>query len=173
MHFPQMRLTLVGMMIGAAALVGCSQEKTESVAPAAEAHPAPAATGAPAAGAPAAMEKTAETGETVQPAATAAEIWTQIADEQGKLSTAIQNGELKNVHHLAFGVRDLVVALAEKSTASSPAAAAQLKGLVDGVKASAGKLDELGDAGNLSGTQAEYAKLASMLDAIKTASGRM
>ena len=45
--------------------------------------------------------------------------------------------------------------------------------LGEGVNAAAGKLDELGDAGNLSGTQAEYAKLAGMLDSIKTLAGGM
>ena len=79
--------------------------------------------------------------------------------------------ELKDVHHLAFGIRDLVVALADKASAASPASAARLKGLVGQVKASASKLDELGDAGNLSGTQAEYAKLNTILDAIKTVAG--
>ena len=43
--------------------------------------------------------------------------------------------------------------------------------MLEQVKASATKLDELGDAGNLSGTQAEYAKLQLVLSAIKTATG--
>jgi hypothetical protein len=107
----------------------------------------------------------------VMPAGTIAEIWTQVADEQGKLSAAIQNGQLKDVHHLAFGIRDLVIALADKANAASPSSAARLNGIVEQVKASASKLDELGDAGNLSGTQAEYAKLETILGTIKGLTG--
>jgi hypothetical protein len=43
--------------------------------------------------------------------------------------------------------------------------------MVEQVKTSATKLDELGDAGNLSGTQAEYARLEALLDAIKAVRG--
>ena len=91
--------------------------------------------------------------------------------QQTKLATVIQNGQLKDVHHLAFGIRDLVVALADKAGAAVPASATQLTPMVEQVKTMAGKLDELGDAGNLSGTQAEYAKLETTLNAIKTVAG--
>ena len=61
------------------------------------------------------------------------------------------------------------MALVDKTNASSPGSAPKLKGLVEQVNASADKLDELGDAGNLSGTQAEFAKLNAVLDSIKSA----
>ena len=150
----QMRWSvLVVAMMGALWLVGCGQKQSESSAP-------PATTGE-------AAEPEAS-GEKITPAETADAIWGQIAQEQTKLSAAIQNGQLKDVHHLAFGIRDLVVALANKASAASPASAGQLKGLVEQVEASASKLDELGDAGNVSGTQTEAARLNTLLDAVKT-----
>ena len=144
---------LVVAMMGALWLVGCGQKQSESSAP-------PATAGE-------AAEPEAS-GEKITPAESADAIWGQIAQEQNKLSAAIQNGQLKDVHHLAFGIRDLVVALANKASAASPASAGQLKGLVEQVEASASKLDELGDAGNVSGTQAEAARLNTLLDAVKT-----
>lgn len=143
-------------------VAGCSSNKSPSDTPAASSQPAPPA---------ATPSGEAEHGEptvTVTPAGTVGEIWTQIADEQSKLSTAIQNGQLKDVHHLAFGIRDLVVALADKANATSPASAPRLNGMAEQVKASAAELDKLGDAGDLSGTQNESAKLNAILDAIKS-----
>ncbi|MBK8324869.1 MAG: hypothetical protein IPL06_19875 [Betaproteobacteria bacterium] len=77
----------------------------------------------------------------VMPAGTIAEIWTQISGEQTKLTATIQNGQLKDVHRLAFAIRDLVVALADKAKATSPTSTAKLDGMVAQVKESAAKLD--------------------------------
>jgi hypothetical protein len=153
------------MVLVAMAVVGCSSNNGSSDAPAASSQPAPAA---PAPGGEAGHEMSPDM---VMPAGTIPEIWTQIAGEQTKLTAAIQNGQLKDVHHLAFGIRDLVVALADKAKAATLANSAKLDGMVEQVKASATKLDELGDAGNLSGTQAEYAKLETVLGAIKSVTG--
>jgi hypothetical protein len=154
------RWSLLAAVIGVLVLVGCSSKKSESEAPA-----------APSEAARSTEAEHGESAEAVAPAGTVGEIWTQIGDEQGKLSAAIQNGQLKDVHHLAFGIRDLVIALADKANTASPAGAPKLNGLVEQVKASATKLDELGDAGNLSDTQAEYAKLETILSTIKSAAG--
>ena len=154
------RWSLPVAILGFLVLAGCSSNKSQSQ------EPAPSSQAAPEAAAP-----SGEAAETVKPAETAGGIWDQIGDEQHKLTEAIQNGQLKDVHHLAFGIRDLVVALADKANAASPAGAAKLNGMVEQVKASATKLDELGDSGNLSGTQAEYAKLETVLGAIKSATG--
>ena len=140
---------------GVLSLLGCGQKKTESQGTQQTTPPAGE------------TADRGESGETMTPAGTVAGIWDQITAERDKLAAAIQNGQLKDVHHLAFGVRDLVVALADKTTAFAPGAAPKLKTLVDQVKASAGKLDETGDAGDLGGTQAEFAKLNAILDAVK------
>jgi hypothetical protein len=154
------RWSLLAAFIGVLVLAGCSSKKSESEAPAASSQAAPSA-----------EAEHGESAEAVTPAGTVGEIWTQIGDEQGKLSAAIENGQLKDVHHLAFGIRDLVVALADKANTASPAGALKLNGMVEQVRASATKLDELGDAGNLSGTQTEYAKLETILGTIKNVAG--
>ena len=152
-------------IIGILLLAGCSAKKSESETPTSSSQASPQATS------PGTEAEHGESAETVTPAGTAGEIWTQINDEQTKLATTIQNGQLKDVHHLAFAIRDLVVALAAKANTASPATAAKVNSMVEQVKASATKLDELGDAGNLSGTQAEFAKLQTVLAAIKSATG--
>ena len=157
-----MRWILVAGVVGVVMLVGCSPKRSPSETPATSSE-----TNSETA-APGGEGEHGESAEAVTPAGTAAEIWAQIEGEQGKLSAAIENGQLKDVHHLAFGIRDLVVALADKVSAATPAGAPRLQALVEQVRASAGKLDELGDAGNLTGTQAEYAKLNTMLSTIKT-----
>ena len=152
--------TLTALVIAGVA-IGCAQKKTGSETPPAAQQAAPSREAA----------EHEAAGPTVTPAASVAGIWTQIGDEQAKLSAAIENGQLKDVHHLAFAIRDLVVALADKAGAASPAVKPQLEGMVKQVTVSAGKLDELGDAGNLSGTQAEYAKLGKTLEALKAMTG--
>ena len=165
MNLYRLRWTLVAAVIGVVLLAGCSSNKSKTEAPAASYQSAPQAA------APSAESEHGESSESLTPAGTVVEIWTQIKGEQSKLSVAIQNGQLKDVHHLAFGIRDLVVALVDKASAASPASAPKLKRMAEQVKASATKLDELGDAGNLSGTQAEYAKLETVLSAIKAVVG--
>lgn len=147
------------------ALTGCSSKQGPSEAPAATSQATPEAA------APGAESEHGEAAEAVKPAGSIAGIWTQISEEQAKLSAAIEGGQLKDVHHLAFGIRDYVVALADQARQTAPATAPQLAPLVEQVKASAAKLDELGDAGNLSGTQAEYAKLGTLLTSIKVIAG--
>ncbi len=156
-----LRSTVVAAGVGAILLGGCSpRAQTET--------PAASSRGTPAAAAPNADSEHSEPAVTVTPAGTVAGIWAQVGAEQARLSTAIENGQLKDVHPLAFGIRDLVVALADKAGAASPATADRLKGLVEQVRVSATKLDEFGDAGNLSGTQAESVKLQTVLDTIQT-----
>ncbi len=156
---------VAAILLAAMALAGCSSNKGTSETPAAASQSAPSAE------APSAEAGHEMTPGMMMPASTIPEIWTQIGEEQGKLSAAIQNGQLKDVHHLAFGVRDLVIALADKAKTAVPASAMKLDGMVAQVKASADQLDELGDAGNLSGTQAEYAKLETVLGALKAVTG--
>ena len=161
----RLRWTLAAAVIGVVLLAGCSSKQSSSETPAGSSQattPAAAPNGA---------SEHGEPSEAVAPAGTVSEIWSQIESEQGRLATAIQNGELKHVHPLAFGIRDLAVALAGKASAASPASAAQLAGMVGQIKASASRLDELGDAGNLSGTQAESAKLDAILNALKSVPG--
>ena len=153
---------------GALWLVGCGQRQGESSSPPATSQQPTAQQSAPAGE----TVEEAGSGEKITPAGTVGEIWDQITQEQNKLSATIENGQLKEVHHLAFGIRDLVVALADKASAETPSVAPGLKTLVGQVTASADKLDRLGDAGNLSGTQAEFEHLKDLLNAINTVTTR-
>ena len=163
-----MRSGLMVAVLAAFVLAGCSSSKTKTE----ESEKSSEVT--PGSAVPAGGAEKAEGGESVvavTPANSVEGIWAQIESEQAKLSTTIQNGQLKDVHHLAFGIRDLVGALAVKANEAAPAGATRLNGMVELVNESAAKLDELGDAGNLSGTQAEFAKLEAVLSAIKSATG--
>jgi hypothetical protein len=143
---------LAMLAIGTLAAFGCAQKKAEPEAtpPAAQAMPDSEAAGP------------AET-----PAGSVTEIWTRITAEQAKLSAAIEQGQLKDVHPLASGIRDLVVALADKASASNPAVKSQLTETVTEVTALTVNLDQLADTGDVSATQAEYAKLDKTLQAFK------
>lgn len=154
-----MRMSLFVAVGGFLVIVGCSSKESRTEAPALSSESAPPA---------AAPSDEAGTAGAIVPAATVGELWGQIETEQGRLSSAIQNGQLKDVHVLAFGIRDLAVVLAERANAASPGTARQVNGMVDQVKACATKLDELGDAGNLSGTQTEAARLDKTLVALKS-----
>ena len=103
----------------------------------------------------------------IVPAATVPEIWAQIETERSILKTTVESGTLDEVQQLADRISGLVVAAAQKANAASPATAEQVNGMVDQVKASAAKLDELGDTGDRALTQAEFNKFSSVLDAFK------
>lgn len=160
--------TMTVLVLGAFVIVGCSSSKTTTK----ESEQSSQVTPQPVM--PNAGTQPAEGGASVEvmtPASTVQGIWAQIEGERARLSSTIQNGQLQDVHHLAFGIRDLVVALANKANAESPAGATRLNGMVDLVKESAIKLDQFGDGGDVSGTQAEFAKLEAVLSAIKSAVG--
>lgn len=110
----------------------------------------------------------AEAVESLTPAATVPGIWSQIEAEQKRLAQFIDNGQLDQVHHVAFGVRDLVIALADHAKGAMPGSATQLNALVEQVKASATKLDAAGDSGDLGGTKAEFSKLGVTLESLRT-----
>jgi len=107
--------------------------------------------------------------EAVTPAGSAAEVWGQISTEQAKLEEVIRTGRLAEVHHLAFAIRDLSVAVAGK--APSSADATKLQETLSQIKASASALDEYGDAGNLGGVKQEYARFQQALATLKSLAG--
>jgi hypothetical protein len=99
----------------------------------------------------------------IVPGATAVEIWKQIAAEQGKLEAAIQAGELARVEGLAFRIRDLVVALGEKTTGLAGADLEKLQDIVVRLRVSASELAEEGEEGAASGVKEEYAQFKELL----------
>lgn len=158
----------LAVTLGIAALVvtGCGGQKAQDEA--AQAQPE----SSPAAGQGAGHGEAGTPAQPVTPAATAAAVWDQITGEQKKLEAAIQSGQLPDVHHLAFSIRDLVEALAARTTGLSDPDAAALKKAVADIRASAAKLDEYGDSGNLGATEKEHARAAVLLQQIKTLTAR-
>ena len=173
---PRVALILVVFVLAALALVaGCGKSKPQQEAGGSQQAAPPAQHmeadegGQHAEGGEAKEHE--EAGEAITPAATSAGIWEQIAAEQKKLETAIQSGQLADVHHLAFGIRDLGVALAGKATGLAAVNAAKLQETVEHMKQSAAKLDEYGDAGNLGGVKEEYARFQQQLQSLKGLTG--
>jgi len=139
------KIASCGPFVFALLVMGCS--KSKPVPPAKDVH-----------------SEHGQAGEPQNSGATVHDMWTQITEEQAKLEAAIRSGDLANVHHLAFGIRDLAIALAAKATGPN---ATELEKLVDDIKVSAGKLDEYGDSGNLSDVKKEYAKFQEELNSLR------
>ena len=154
-----LRSRLFTAALGAFLMLGCSSSKTTTTTVTERAETSSE------------VAPHAEAEAALVPANTVAGIWAQVQSEQGKLTTVIQSGQLADVHVMAFGIRDLVVKMVDMANAESPTGADKLNGMLGEIKASAAKLDEFGDAGNLSATQAEFAKFEATLSAIKTAMG--
>ena len=113
----------------------------------------------------------AEEHDAVAPTGSVAELWSQIAAEQTKLEDAIRTGRLAEVHHLAFAIRDLSVAVAGR--VSSPANTAKIGETLGQIKTSASALDDYGDAGNLGGVKQEYARFQQELVTLKALAGAL
>jgi len=97
----------------------------------------------------------------------AAETWAEILMDRKALAQAVKEGNLAEVHDLAFSIRDGVVTLPYKSGALAPAKKAALTAQVEKVAAIADDLDRVADAGMLPQTKAEHAKLLKALAAIE------
>ena len=93
-------------------------------------------------------------------------IWLAINQHSGELKTMIASGQLKQVHHHAFAIRDLVAALPAASPTLPAEDKAKLESEVKFVTTLADRLDETGDTGDQAGSQANYDKLVTVLDAI-------
>ena len=174
-------LLLVTAFAAAAASCGKKTEEalpsggapaTNQTPPVGEAQPAP---GEPATAAPGEAREHAgavehegqgDAGEKAAPAGTPKEIWEQIAHEQAELDAVIRKAELAAVHHHAYAIRDLVVAAAGKAPELPASDAAKLQNLVESVKTLAGKLDNAGDNGDLTGVKQQYASMQVQLEAI-------
>ncbi len=124
-----------------------------------------ASTDAPAA-APAPMEGSAVAEAPMVIPDTADGIWTAIDAHSAELKATIASGNLTEVHHHAFAIRDLVAALPAHSPTLGTEDQAKLQGEIKFVTTLAGRLDETGDASDKAGTQANYDQLVSVLTGI-------
>lgn len=145
-------------------LSGCNSGKAPAAAtaPAAQAPPAAATTPEPATPAPA-----TEAEPTPVPVPETLEgIWQAIDSKNAELKITVESGSLDDVHHQAFALRDLVAALPAKSSSLSADEQAKLGSEVKFVATLAARLDEAGDAGDRAAAQADYGKLAAVLNGI-------
>lgn len=144
-------LALIGALAGCNASKAPDTEVPTATATPAEATPAPAAE----AEAP-----------PVQIPDNADGIWQAIDQQSAELKADIQSGSLKDVHHKAFAIRDLVAALPDRSKALPADAQAKLQNEAKFVATLADRLDATGDANDQTGSQANYDKLVTVLNGI-------
>ena len=97
---------------------------------------------------------------------TADAIWKAIDQQSTDLKATIQSGALKDVHHKAFAIRDLVAALPTHSPTLSADDGRKLQGEVKFVVTLADRLDAAGDANDKAGAQENYDKLVAVLGGI-------
>lgn len=111
------------------------------------------------AGYAAAAESTAELVIPDTPAA----IWQSIDEQVKALDGMLASGELEEVHHHAFAVRDLVRALPDHSQDLSQESLAQVKANIGYVDTLATRLDETGDSNDQVGAKVNLEKLKRIL----------
>ena len=103
-----------------------------------------------------------ETAQTRIPATSAA-IWQAIDQETAALAKIIAAGELEDVHHRAFAIRDLVAALPAVSGSLPAAQLAKVKANATFVATLAERLDASGDANDKAVTESHFKKLQDIL----------
>ena len=144
-----------------ATLSGCKANQTPDTATPASSADIPVV-----APAPPAIEAAPQATEATKIPETADAIWLAINQKSAELKTSIDSGNLKNVHHQAFAIRDLVTALPSHSPTLAAEDQAKLENEVKFVTTLADRLDETGDANDKAGTQENYDKLVTVLNGI-------
>ncbi|CAN5195839.1 hypothetical protein BH11PSE14_BH11PSE14_14010 [soil metagenome] len=148
-----------------AVLIGSLTACKDKAATDEAAAPAPtASTQAPAAPAPMEGSESADAPTAIPD--TADGIWTAIDAHSAELKATIDSGNLSEVHHHAFAIRDLVAALPAHSPTLAAEDQTKLQGEVKFVTTLADRLDQTGDANDKAGTQANYDQLVSVLTGI-------
>lgn len=97
---------------------------------------------------------------------TPAAIHLAIDKETNEMSKLIQAGTVKDLHHHAFAVRDLVAALPDKSTSLAADKLANVKGANKFVSTLAERLDTAGDTNDKAGAEKSFAKLQDVLKSV-------
>ena len=94
-------------------------------------------------------------------------IWQSIDKETEQLAALIQTGKFEEVHHHAFAIRDLAVALPARSGSLPADKLAQVRANGKFVATLAERLDTTGDAKDKAGTEANFQKLKAVLTTIR------
>ena len=140
--------------------------ETASSAPEAVANTEPAPPASPPEATPTPAMEAEEAGAPTAIPDSADGIWLAIDQHSSELKTTIASGELKQVHHHAFAIRDLLAALPANSPTLPAEEQAKLENEVKFVTTLADRLDETGDAGDRVGAQANFDKLQKVLSGI-------
>ena len=109
----------------------------------------------------------AETTEKTVIPATLEGVWQAIDAKSTDLKKTIDMGDLEEVHHHAFAIRDLVAALPGKSSALSAENLAKVKTGVKFVATLAERLDASGDAKDAAGTKQNFERLTTLLASLR------
>lgn len=159
------RLALAALLLASIALFGCA--KKQDAAPVSSGTTT-AETAKPAGSTPAAEseEHGADAPVAAISAADPVALWHDVRAEQAELGKTIQSAQLGKVHHLAFAIRDRVIAL-EKAHGPMAKDVAALHHQVELIRGMAANLDEYGDKGDLDKTQTEFASLNAALLAVE------
>ena len=104
--------------------------------------------------------------KTVIPATTEG-VWQAIDGKSAELKRTIDSGALKEVHHQAFAIRDLVRALPTHSPSLTPEALTEIRRESKFVDTLAERLDQTGDANDKPGTEANLQKLEGVLKLLR------
>lgn len=118
-------------------------------------------------GASAESATAAETSEKTVIPTTLEGTWQAIDAKAAELKKTIDKGDLGEVHHQAFAIRDLVAALPGKSSALSADNLVKVKSGVKFVATLAGRLDAAGDSKDAAGTKQNYEKLTTVLASLR------
>jgi CRISPR/Cas system CSM-associated protein Csm2 small subunit len=94
-------------------------------------------------------------------------IMQSIANETEEMSKLIQAGTLKDLHHHAFAIRDLVAALPAHSAQLPAAKLSKVKAGSKFVATLAERLDAAGDADDKTASEANFGKLKNVLASIQ------
>lgn len=107
-------------------------------------------------------------GEQMKIPHTVSGIWHEIQEHKDQLAKIIKDRKLADVHKVAFEIRDYAKALPEKSKDLSAEKMTRLQSAVKQIEKLASDLDSTGDAGDQSGTEANFKKLEGALKLIDT-----
>lgn len=160
------RLALAALLLASNALFGCTKKQDSATA----SSGTPTTEAAKPAGRPPTAESEEHGAGAPMDSISAADpvaLWHGVLTGEAALGEAIQSSQLGKVHHLAFAIRDRVIAL---ESAHGPMAkdAAKLHHQVELIRVMAANLDEYGDKGDLDKTQTEFASLKAALLAVES-----
>lgn len=94
-------------------------------------------------------------------------IWHEVSEHQQELAGVIKNKQLAKVHEIAFHIRDLIYAMADKSTSLPAANLSKVKANSKFLATLAGRLDEAGDANDQARTEETYQQFSNLLKSIE------